>query len=193
MTRRSIGLLTPSLLSLALATACGGKDPQSDDTGMGGTEGTGTSADESSDGTMGMDDDSGDPPLSCGDGVLDEGEECDGADFGGLSCADFGGDAGQLACSACQIDSSGCSLRPATHFGDGSSWALPDGGDALDGFYALAGFEWEVGDQSWSTTDLTGDGRPDLIITNIDGMPILGGGDPYWWIYPNTGDGFGER
>ena len=38
MTRRSIGLLTPSLLSLALATACGGKDPQSDDTGMGGTE-----------------------------------------------------------------------------------------------------------------------------------------------------------
>ncbi|MCK6544391.1 hypothetical protein L6R52_00845 [Myxococcota bacterium] len=36
----------------------------------------------------------------CGDGVVDEGELCDGADLGGTTCADFGFTGGALACNA---------------------------------------------------------------------------------------------
>lgn len=46
----------------------------------------------------------------CGDAVVDVGEACDGADLGGLGCADvdamFTG--GVLACAACAFDTSGC-------------------------------------------------------------------------------------
>jgi cysteine-rich repeat protein len=36
---------------------------------------------------------------TCGDGVLDAGETCDGTDFGGASCTDYGFDGGSLTCS----------------------------------------------------------------------------------------------
>ena len=65
-------------------------------------------------------------------------------------------------------------------FGERSTWALPEGGDAIDGFYALGGSEWEMGDQSWSTVDLDGDHRLDLVITNEDGNPIAG---PSWTVH----------
>ncbi len=47
----------------------------------------------------------------CGDGVINPeiGEECDGSDFGGKTCKDFGYDAGYLVCtSTCKIDTSHC-------------------------------------------------------------------------------------
>jgi hypothetical protein len=46
----------------------------------------------------------------CGDGHIDLGEECDGAELAGRTCANFGGDPGRvLACSAsCRFDVSGC-------------------------------------------------------------------------------------
>jgi hypothetical protein len=44
--------------------------------------------------------------MSCGNGVLDPGEECDGANLGGATC---GGCAGTPSCNAsCRIDTSGC-------------------------------------------------------------------------------------
>jgi hypothetical protein len=51
-----------------------------------------------------------DPRIrSCGDGVLQGGEECDGSNFGGLSCARLGFDSGSLSCTAnCRIDSRAC-------------------------------------------------------------------------------------
>ncbi len=46
----------------------------------------------------------------CGNGQIDEGEECDGTNFGGDSCYARGFEGGTLKCtSSCQIDSSECS------------------------------------------------------------------------------------
>jgi len=49
-------------------------------------------------------------PSHCGDGARNCGEECEGADLGGKTCADFGFSGGVLKCKAnCTIDTSGCS------------------------------------------------------------------------------------
>jgi hypothetical protein len=47
----------------------------------------------------------------CGDGVKQEylGEECDGADFGGDDCKDYGFDGGTLKCSQnCEANADQC-------------------------------------------------------------------------------------
>jgi hypothetical protein len=49
----------------------------------------------------------------CGNGVQEGNEQCDGSDFNGLTCADFGFTGGTLSCgtsgpSACKIDTSNC-------------------------------------------------------------------------------------
>lgn len=60
----------------------------------------------------------------CGDGLVHPGEECDGANLDGNTCADFGFFAGSLSCSAdCLLVASGC-----THCGDGSL----DAGETCD-------------------------------------------------------------
>jgi hypothetical protein len=49
------------------------------------------------------------PPGTCGNGMLDPGETCDGAPPAGQSCLDYGFDAGRLGCSSsCGPDLSGC-------------------------------------------------------------------------------------
>lgn len=63
----------------------------------------------------------------CGDGVRNEGESCDGGDFGGLSCASLGYGGGPLRCtSSCSLDTSGCSVG---YCGDGKI----QGSEACDG------------------------------------------------------------
>ncbi len=50
------------------------------------------------------------PPI-CGFNGLEEGEECEGDDLAGESCASRGFDGGELACTAgCVFDTSGCQL-----------------------------------------------------------------------------------
>ncbi len=45
----------------------------------------------------------------CGNGMVDAGEACDGADLAGSDCAELGFDGGTLACSAnCSYDTSAC-------------------------------------------------------------------------------------
>jgi hypothetical protein len=46
----------------------------------------------------------------CGDGVLSQGEECDGAALGGKTCASLGFASGDLACRECHFDASACSF-----------------------------------------------------------------------------------
>lgn len=57
----------------------------------------------------------------CGDGVLDEGEACDGDDFGGRTCEDEGADGGNLRCTDdCRIDACECTWE------DGGGDCPPD-------------------------------------------------------------------
>ncbi|HEV8320491.1 MAG TPA: hypothetical protein VG389_02680 [Myxococcota bacterium] len=71
----------------------------------------------------------------CGDGTRDAGEDCDGADLGGMTCLDVGFDGGTLACAAdCQYDVSGCTttamcgndMREAGEACDGTDLAGQD-------------------------------------------------------------------
>jgi cysteine-rich repeat protein len=47
---------------------------------------------------------------SCGDGVIDTDDECEGLNFAGATCQTLGFTRGALACNACAVDTSGCSL-----------------------------------------------------------------------------------
>lgn len=60
------------------------------------------------------------PLPSCGDNVLNGGEQCDGAALGGHTCISQGFDLGQLACSpSCTLDTSGCSFDTQNCGGQG--------------------------------------------------------------------------
>ena len=51
---------------------------------------------------------------ACGNGMIDDGEDCDGSDLGGLGCGDFDGYAGgELGCVACSFDLGNCEAAAA--------------------------------------------------------------------------------
>jgi|GEM_PF-4531523 len=62
----------------------------------------------------------GTPTASCGNGDIGPGEECDGTDFDGKTCASFSATGGTLKCTAaCKIDTSSCySIIPQPMCGD---------------------------------------------------------------------------
>ena len=72
----------------------------------------------------------GDPDCgSCGDGVASGNELCDGTDFAGQTCADFGYDGGSLGCNTnCVVDLTGCTVSVCE---DTCSWA--NDGECDDG------------------------------------------------------------
>ncbi len=53
--------------------------------------------------------------ASCGNGIIEAGEQCDGNNFGGATCQTFGYAGGALRCdpASCQLDTSGCSNTAA--------------------------------------------------------------------------------
>ena len=61
----------------------------------------------------------GDPPAMCGNGIIDDGEQCDGGNLGGFTCVDLGYDGGTLACDmiTCTFDASGCTNDGGTSGG----------------------------------------------------------------------------
>lgn len=88
-----------------------------------------------------------------------------------------------------------------------TAWTLPTGGTAIASFPALSrqnDFE-NVGDEYWTTTDLTGDGIPDLVITTL--VRDVEGDDaedvfdetygypaqPVWHVYPGSKTGFAAQ
>ena len=50
----------------------------------------------------------------CGNGTIDDGEQCDGGNLNGYTCADLGYSGGTLACDpvTCTYDASGCVTDP---------------------------------------------------------------------------------
>lgn len=69
-------------------------------------------------------------PNPCGNGVLDDGEECDGPDLAGQDCEGLGFDEGRLACGAdCTFNTGGCRNEGDGFCGDG----LINGVEACDG------------------------------------------------------------
>lgn len=93
------------------------------------TSATGSSGDSSTGSTTGM-------MSGCGDGILDDGEECDGAQLGGQTCGSQGFDGGTLAClDSCTFDTSACvacgdgQKDPGEECDDGNV----DAGDGCDG------------------------------------------------------------
>ena len=68
---------------------------------------SGSSSGDTSGSTSG--DTSGTTTGECGDGRVDPGEDCDGAELGDRRCTDFGFRAGNLACSdTCEFDTTAC-------------------------------------------------------------------------------------
>jgi hypothetical protein len=49
--------------------------------------------------------------IGCGDNVINGNEECDGSELDGETCAGIGYDSGELICSDCIFDASGCSIE----------------------------------------------------------------------------------
>ncbi|MFO7567049.1 MAG: hypothetical protein R6X02_30675 [Enhygromyxa sp.] len=138
--RRALGLTVPCLFVLAVAcsddasnafdtnadqgeTATGTGTPAdipletgdsaNDEVGDGDGDPTTGDGDGDGDPTTGDGDGDGDPTTgdpACGNGTVDLGEQCDGADLGGVSCADLGYSGGTLGCDpvTCTYDASGC-------------------------------------------------------------------------------------
>lgn len=66
-----------------------------------------------------------DATITCGNGVKETGESCDGTDLGGDTCASSGATAGDLACTAdCKFDKSAC---------EGCGNGKVDGAEECDG------------------------------------------------------------
>ena len=83
-----------------------------------------------------------------------------------------------------------------------TNWPVPIGGfsnsTANWGFNAIGGSadgNSILNNQTWSTVDINGDGKPDLVVTaqnNASGINTVFSptSNPYWKVYLNTGSGF---
>ena len=50
--------------------------------------------------------------VTCGNGAIDSGEQCDGTNLNSKTCATQGFTGGTLSCSACQFDTTSCTTPP---------------------------------------------------------------------------------
>lgn len=83
----------------------------------------------------------------------------------------------------------------------GTRWPVPEGGDVYGGFGSTGGRSLDLGANGWALADLTGDGKPDLVVTSVvenvgtsKKHVVLGYPDePRWLVYANTGSGFATQ
>lgn len=102
----------PLVLGALLASACGGpKEYPIADGGLGGYGGSTSVSSSSSSGSV--------PTGICGNAIAEQGEQCDGSDLFGNTCATVGKDfnAGTLACTkSCLFDTAGCTVVEGSCF-----------------------------------------------------------------------------
>ncbi len=109
--------------------------------------------------------------TTCGNGVKESGEQCDGSDLGGESCTSQGFDGGTLSCrSDCTFDTSGCTeSKPACSDG------IDNDGDGATDYPADMGCVNASDDSETGTTacgngiDDDGDGKIDQADSNCTG------------------------
>jgi cysteine-rich repeat protein len=90
-----------------------GGSPNGPASGTGGTGGAGGATSTGTAGATSTGTGGGPSTMpNCGDGNVDLGEECDGADLGGKTCESLGLGTGTLKCTmACKYDASGCAMQ----------------------------------------------------------------------------------
>lgn len=88
--------------------ATGGSAGDSFDAALDATEGTDGAPETGGQGGSPPSDGGAEAASSCGNGVRDLGELCDGDDFGDQTCKTFGFDTGSLRCTHCVIFTDGC-------------------------------------------------------------------------------------
>ena len=97
----------------------------------------------------------------CGDGVAVGSEACDVSDLGGMTCADFGGNVGTLACDdTCHFDATTCALVEICDNGaddDGNGGIdCDDAACAEDPWCNRCGDDRRTGDEACDGLDLAG-------------------------------------
>jgi len=138
----------------------------------------------------------------CGDGVIEPPEQCEGTDFGGKSCADFGLSGGTLVCNPfCGIVVSGCTPKEACNDGtDNDSDGKTDCADedcatALTCTDSCAGAQF-VTIPSYSYGDI--DGEPSVLVPSctptsgreqVFAVTAIVDGDLTASLYPSGFDG----
>jgi len=99
-------------------------------------------------------------PAVCGNGVIEAGEDCDGAEVGDADCATVGFEEGELACADCTFDPSGCSGTERCYDGrdnDGDGDAdCADADDCADACASSCGAPPELADPDTVKGDTTG-------------------------------------
>jgi hypothetical protein len=75
----------------------------------------------------------------CGDGLVSQGEACDGAALGGATCASLGFARGTLACDQCHYDTSGCTSCGNDAVNEGEECDGPDLGGRTCGALGFTG------------------------------------------------------
>lgn len=125
------------------------------------------------------------PPPPCGNGQIDAGEQCDGANLDGKTCADFGGAAGQpLSCnSQCQLVTTGCDPcgNGQLDAGEQCDGAKLDGKTCAD-FGGVAGQPISCDSQCQLVTSSCMAPQMDMGMSDMGGMTDMGSmtdmGDP---------------
>lgn len=102
-----VRLAAAVLLVAALGCASKGATTLDDDANQPASERSGSPADE----------------PRCGNGTLDEGEECDGDDLDGVTCTNLGFEGGTLSCDpmTCTFEVAGCTRPPVVPMGGSGS------------------------------------------------------------------------
>ena len=132
------------VIPLVLWSACAteeGNDPAPDD-----NDNTSENVAPNNKGDENGDSNNDDKPeeedVVCGDGVRDDGQECDGGDLGGKSCADMGPPFGELGClDTCEFDTAHCGGWTSGHAVEGRTRSYDSATDPDDGLVVTGRFE----------------------------------------------------